>query len=179
VPVLHVRRSRGRHEAEEQEHEDLAQPGRRVGSRAAAVAEQRDERAEPDDEQPPAHHRRQHQTGGTGDADRDEHRGQHALRRHQAARDRAPRAGPGDGVDAADAVEVVVGVVDRDLHAERDDEREQESRPHQAAVDRAGGRADEDRRRGRGQRARARGLDPHLSVPGHRDALPRRSNAYL
>src|SRR3954462_11235306 len=52
-------------------------------------------------------------------------RGARRGRQARPARRAAPGAGAGHRVDAAHAVEVVVGVVDADLHCERDEQGQQ------------------------------------------------------
>ncbi len=74
-------------------------------------------------------------------------------------------------VGAADAVGVVVGVVDADLEEQRDDEREQRIAGVRLLHRVGRARSDEDGGDGGGQRAGARALDP-LVQGGHvRDVL--------
>ncbi len=73
--------------------------------------------------------------------------------------DQPQRADP-VGIGAADAVGVVVGVVDAHLQRQRDQQRQQRL-AHDHGVGEGGGTgARDDRRHGRGQGARARPLDP-------------------
>ena len=91
-----------------------------------------------------------------------------AAGRLQPGGDEAQRADAGV-VGAADAVAVVVGVVDADLQGEADDEGDGDAPPrHRAGADGAAG-ADGDRDDGGGQRARARAQQPGVHASAMMD----------
>ena len=147
---LHVRRADDRDEAEEHEHHDLAQAEVAVRLRAAGVEPGRHHADRTDRDQPPGGRRRQHQPGDRRDAEGEERRPLHRARLGHPRPDQPHRPDP-VGVGAADAVGVVVGVVDRRPAARG-------SRPGRAAPSRARPRRRTPRRRcrrGRATRPRA------------------------
>ena len=105
-------------------------------------------------------------------ADRQAHDrgGQHRPRGRQPRADQAHRARP-VVVGAADAVGVVVGVVDADDQRDRDDQRQQRLPPHRGVQPGRRAGAGDDRRHRVGQRPRARTGDP-LREGGHNAILP-------
>ena len=162
---LHVGRARGGHEAEEHEHEDLAQPGVAVRPRAAGVEPAGEERRGPDDQQLGPDRDRERQPGHPGHAERGERGPLHRRGRSQALTDQPHRPDPAlVGIRAPDAVAVVVGVVRRDLDRERDHQGAGGPPPDQPAghLAHGAGRAHEhgdDRRR---QRPGPRPRDPDV-----------------
>ena len=121
--TTHVRRADRGHEAEEHEHEQLAQPEVAVRAWAAGVEPGRGDRRDADDEQPPRRRRRPAPEPATAAT----------PKATNAARFTAPRRGQPGGdepnrpdavvVGAAHAVAVVVGVVHADLQGQAHDER--------------------------------------------------------
>ena len=116
---LDVRRADHRDEAEEDEDHHLAQAEVAVGTRPAGVEPGRGHAQRAHDQQPPRRQGGQHQAGHRGHPEGGERGGA------------APRPGGGAGADephradpvvvgAADAVGVVVGVVDAHLQRQRD-----------------------------------------------------------
>ena len=154
-----VRAGDGDH-AEEQEHEDLAEPLVAVRARPARVEHAGEDRRGADEQQLPAGGRDQVDAGEHGDAERDVGRPQHLARRDEPARGDADRAEAVLGVGAAARVGVVVGEVGPDLDEQGADQRGEEGEDLERAL---GGRqrgADEHRRDRRGQRPRPRGHQP-------------------
>ena len=120
---LHVRRARDRGEAEKHEDRQLAERPVAVWPAPAGVEPGRGHRRRAEQQQPPRGHRGQHESGDAGDGEAAERRRQHVPRLSQAGADEPDRADP-DLVGAADAVAVVVGVVDADLERERYQQRQ-------------------------------------------------------
>ena len=166
---LDVLRAEHRHQPEEHEDHHLAEPEVAVGLRPAGVEPRRSHRHRTHDHQPPGRAGREHQARDRRDPERRERRRLHRARRRDPGADQSHRADP-VGVGAADAVGVVVGVVDADLQREAHHESEQGLPPHRVAVVRRHARAREDGRdRGR-QRARA-GAGHPLRGSRHEDGF--------
>ena len=154
-------------EPEEREDADLAEPAVPVRPAAAGVAPGREDRDGADGEQPPLAGERRRATRPSTAA---------TPNAANAAALTDPGArGPGRGqpqradavhVGAADAVGVVVGVVDAHLQGERDAERERGAAEVERAQLGGGAAADEDRGGGGGQRARSSALHP-VAGSGH------------
>ena len=155
-----VRRADRRHEPEEHEHEQLAEPGVAVRPRARRCrttprrSPPRRRRAATTTSSRRAPGRRRRRRRTPANAARFT-----ARRRLQPGRDEAHRPDP-RVVGAADAVAVVVGVVHADLQGQADDEGDGDPPPHhRSGADRAPG-ADGDGHDGGGQRARPGAEDP-------------------
>ena len=148
----HEGRARRGDQAEEHEHEQLAEAEVAVGLRAAGVEPAAAIAAAPTSEQPPRRGRREGQAGDRGDAERQQRRPLHRCRPGEPGGHEAHRADP-DVVGAAHAVAVVVGVVHADLRARRHDQRSDDAPPH----DRRPARRRPRRRRRRRARPRRAG----------------------
>ena len=156
---LDVRRADDRDEPEEDEHHDLAEAEVAVGLRAAGVEPRGQHRHDADGQQPPGGRRGQGQARDRGHAEGQERRPLHRSGRCGARPDQPQRTDP-VGVGAADAVGVVVGVVDRHLEREGDDEREQRLPPHDGVDVRRDAGAGEHGGDGCGEGARSRAGEP-------------------
>ncbi len=110
-PHLHVGRAGDRGQAEEHEYRHLAQRPVAVRAAAPGVEPGRRDRGSAQQQQPPGSDRGQHQAGRAGDGEAAKRGRQHMLRLRQAGADQPDRA-DADLIGAADAVAVVVGVVD-------------------------------------------------------------------
>ena len=120
---MHVGRAGGGDEAEEDEHEQLAEAVVAVGLRPAGVEPPRGDGSRPDQQQPPGRRRWRGPDRPAAATPKASERGPlHRLGRRQPGRHQPHRPDPG-GVGAADAVAVVVGVVRADLQGERHHER--------------------------------------------------------
>ena len=162
---LCVLRAEHRDQTEEHEHRDLAQPQIPVRLRAAGV-EPRARDAQPaDHDQPRRADHGQRQARHGRDPEAHQRRGEHRTRCRQPGSDQPQRSGA-DVVGAADAVGVVVGVVDPDDHCDRDDQRQQGLPPHRAVQPGRGTGPRDHRGNGIGQCPRAGTLDP-LRDTGH------------
>ena len=148
------------HDAEEQEHEHLAEPLVAVGARPAGVEDAGQDRGRPDGQQLPAGGRDQVRARQHRDAERHGRRDQHLARRHQPAGGDAHRPEPVLRVGAAARVGVVVGEVRPHLDEQRADERGEEGERLERLLRRRQGGADQHGRHGRGQRPRPRGHQP-------------------
>ena len=115
-------------QAEEDEHEHLAQPEVAIRLRAARVAPTGQHREQADDDEPPRRGSRQHQPGDCGDSERRE-RGTLDLRRLREAAGDQPHRADTHIVGPADSVAVVVRVVDADLQRQADDQRRADAPP--------------------------------------------------
>ena len=119
-----------RDDAEEQEHEDLAEALVAVGPRAAGVEHAGEDRGGADQQQLPAGGRDQVGAREHGEPERDVGRDQHLARRHEPAGGHAHGPEPVLGVGAAARVGVVVGEVRADLDEQRAEQRgEERERP--------------------------------------------------
>ncbi len=166
VAELHVGGAGRGDDAEEHEHEELAEAGVAVGPRASRVEPPGGDGQGTDHEQLPAHGHGQRQARHTGDAERGERRELHRPGLGQALPDEAHRTDAlGVVVGAPDAVAVVVGEVGAHLQGERHDQGGRGAPPDQPAcghAHRAGG-ADGHGHDGRRKRAR-----PGSGHPGPR-----------
>ena len=170
-----------RHDAEEQEHEHLAQPLVAVRPRPAGVEHARQDRRGADQQQLPARGRDQVRARQHRQPERHVGRHQHLLRRHQPARGHPHRTQPVLGVGAPAGV----GVVVRQVRADLDEQRAQQRRDERQDLERPLGPrqrgAHQHRRHRRGQRARPGGHhpDPHgaRALGGQMPAHGRRGNA--
>ena len=147
-------------QAEEDEHEQLAEALVAVRPRAAGVEHAREDRRHADHEQLPAGDRRQVEARGHRDAERDVGADQHALGRHQAAGGHPHGAEPLLGVGAAAGVRVVVREVRADLDEDAADQCGDEGQRAEVVLGRRQRGADEHRRHRRGQRPRPRREQP-------------------
>ena len=162
---LRVLRAEHGDQTEEHEHRDLAESQIPVRLCAAGV-EPRARDAQPADHDQPRradHGKRQPRRGRHPEAD--QRCGEHRTRRRQPGSDQPQRSGA-DVVGAADAVGVVVGVVDPDDHRDRDDQRQQGLPPHRAVQPGRGTGPRDHRGDGIGQGPRTGTLDP-LRDTGH------------
>ena len=163
---LHERRPDDGDQAEEDEDEHLAQRPVAVGERTAGVgpgggdADRARRRPATSSTGRPAP---RPATAATAKA---RHRGdQHLPRRCGPGADEPHRADP-VGVGAAPAVGVVVGVVDRDLQGERDDQGEERGQRPEAA-ERGGGAGADEHRGERGRQGARPGAGDPLRGGGH------------
>ena len=116
-----------RDDAEEQEHEHLAEALVAVRARPAGVEHAGEDRRGADEQQLPAGDRDQVDPGQHGDPERDVGRDEHLARRDEPARGDPHRAEPVLGVGAAARVGVVVGEVRPDLDEDRAEQRGDEA----------------------------------------------------
>jgi hypothetical protein len=161
VPHLDECGARDRYDAEEHEYRDLAQAHVPVRARSSRVAPGAEDTANAYRDEPPRRQGGQGEPGGAGHGEARE-RGEHDLpRRGQSRPDEPHRSHPlADGIGIPDSVAVVVGVVNSDLHRERDDQRERAAPGREAAVAGRDPGADHDRDDGGGQGARSRARYP-------------------
>ena len=116
---LHINRADRRHEAEEEEDEDLAQAEVAVWSRPPRVQPAREQARRADDQQPPVDGQAESDPQHGGDAEGGDRRPPD-LRRSDNPRRSGANGPDSPVVGAAHEVRVVVGEIDPDLHAERD-----------------------------------------------------------
>ena len=171
---LHVSGARDGGEAEEHEDRQLAERPVAVRPAAAGVEPGRGHRSGAEQQQPPGGHRGQHQAGRAGDGEAAERRRQHVPRLGQAGADEPDRADP-DLVRAADAVAVVVGVVDADLEGERHQQRQRGPPERELAVAERDAGADDDRHDGSREGPRSRAGHPGPQIGHCRLSVLRRS----
>ncbi len=166
---LGVLRAEHRDQTEEDEHRDLAQPQIPVGLLATGVQPRARDAHPADDDQPRRADDGQRQAGRRRDPEAHQGRGEHRTRRRQSGSDQ-PQGTCSNVVGAADAVGVVVGVVDPDDHRDSDDHCQQGFPPHRTVQP---GRGTGPRDHGCncvGQGPRAGALDP-LRDTGHRSIV--------
>ena len=150
-------RARHGHDAEEQEHEQLAEALVPVGARAAGVEHAGEDRRRAHHQQLPAGDGREVEAGRHRHAERHVGAHEHPPRRHQAAGRDPHGAEPVLGVGAAPGVRVVVREVRADL-----DEHAAEQRGHERAA------------RGRCPRSRPAPFPPARGDRGGQRPRPRR-----
>ena len=175
---LDVRRADDRDQPEEHEHHHLAEAEVAVGLRAAGVEPGRQHADRADRDQPPGGRRREHQPGDRRDAEGEERRPLHRAGRGRARPDQPHRADP-VGVGAADAVGVVVGVVDRRPGAPGSTTSASSAFHQHGLVDvRRDAGAGEHRATRRGEGARARACEP-LRGGRHEPQIQARPAGYV
>ena len=158
---LEVRRPGDGHEAEEDEHEDLAHRPVAVRERPARVRERGDHGEHPDREEHPAAHEDQVQAHQARETDGDRDRDLQLALRDQAGRRDPQRALSIGRVRAAPEVREVVREVGEDLEQQRDREAGEGCvQPERRARRERGAQAHGDAGPGRGQRVRPGGEDP-------------------
>ncbi len=147
-----------RDEAEEDEHHELPQAEPRVRPRPAGIEERRNERRRAHGEDGGRRRdERERQPGERPDREREQRRDQHRPRARPAARREPRRAEALGGVDAANAVEVVVREVDAHLEAQPDRQGRRGPPWDRRGRDRG---ADDDRDDARSQGSRPGAADP-------------------
>jgi hypothetical protein len=157
---LHEVGPRDRDDAEEEEHEQLAEPLVAVGPRAAGVEHAGEDRRGADEQQLPA--------GGDDEvgahehraAERDVGRGEDLPRRHEPARGHPHGPEPVLRVGAAARVRVVVGEVRPDLDEQRPEQGGEEREGLERSFGGGERGAHEHGRDGGGQRLRPRRHEP-------------------
>ena len=132
--VLHVGRSRRRHQTEEHEDEQLTEPEVSVGPRTTGVGPSRQTAEQTERDEPPGDPCGQHEAGQAGHAEGDEGCGLDLAHRGQLARDEPDRADPAR-VGTPHAVRVVVDVVRADLDAQRHHECQEGVEPRELTVE--------------------------------------------
>ena len=160
-----------RDQPEEEEDEELAEPGVAVGPGAARVEHPRRDRGDAHGDDHPAGDHGQVDARGDGHAEGEPGRDQDAARRDQSGGGDADRAEPIDRVGAALGVRVVVGEVGSDLDEDRADQGGDEGAdpPQVAMVLDRGGRPDQHGRDCRRQRPRTRRHQPDPQVRASSD----------
>jgi hypothetical protein len=147
-------------DAEEQEHEQVAEPLVAIGPRPAGVEDAGEDRRGADEQQLPARRHDEVDADEHGQPERHVGGDEHLARRDEPARGDAHRAEPVLGVGPAARIGVVVGEVRADLDQQRAEHRGDEAQRVERALGGGERGADEHGRDGRGQRPRARGHQP-------------------
>ena len=124
----HVRRTDRRDQPEEDEDEELAEPGVAVRTRPARVAPGCQDARHADGEEPPRGRRGEDESSDGGDTEGDEGGTLDRTWWGQPGRNESHRSDPGV-VGATDAVAVVIGVVHADLEGEAHDEGQRQPPP--------------------------------------------------
>ena len=151
---LQVGGAADRDEAEEHEDEEFAEPEIAVRPLAAGVVPRGQDARCADGQQPPvAGHDHHDQAGDGGQPEADERGALHRGRLGQAGADQSQRADP-DRVGAADAVGVVVGVVDAHLQGHADHQGQGGDRQREPALEEGQAAGRDHRGQGGGQGSR-------------------------